>query len=89
MMLSKSLEKEVKNMWFVTWNRPEYKEWAHIVKGGYQLVILRVEKDGRLLCVKARLNMKAKRLPEFVIEEEKHVSAIKDSQKAISEWKKE
>lgn len=75
-------------MWFVTWNRPEYKEWAHIVKGGYQLVILRVEDERRLLCVKARLNMKAKGLPEFIIEEERYVPTIKDSQKVISKWKR-
>lgn len=74
-------------MWFVTWNRPEYKEWAHIVEGGYQLVILRVENDGRLLCVKARLNMKAKGLPEFVTEEEKYISSKQDAQRIINEWK--
>jgi hypothetical protein len=78
----------VKNMWFVTWDRPEYKEWAHIVRGGYQLVILRVENDRRLLCVRARLNIKAKGLPEFVTDEERHVSTTKDSQKIISGWKK-
>lgn len=76
-------------MWFITWNRPEYREWASIVKGGYQLVILRMEKDGQLLCVKARLNMKARGLPEFVAEEEKYVSTKKDSQKVISEWKRD
>lgn len=75
-------------MWFVTWNRPEYKEWACIVKGGYQLVILRVENDGRYLCVKARLNIKPRGLPEFVTEEERYVSTIKDSQEIISEWKR-
>lgn len=75
-------------MWFVTWDRPEYKEWARIVKGGYQLVILRVEDDGSLLCVKAKLNIKAKGLPEFVTEEEKHVSSKKYSQKIICEWKR-
>lgn len=74
-------------MWFITWDRPEYKEWAHIVKGGYQLIILRMENDGRLLCVKARLNMKAKGLPEFVTEEEKHISSEQDAQRVINEWK--
>jgi hypothetical protein len=86
-MLSKSSERGVKIMWFVTWNRPEYKEWARIVKGGYQLVILRVENDKRLLCVRARLNIKSKGLPEFVTEEEKYASTVKDSQGIISEWK--
>jgi hypothetical protein len=76
-------------MWFVTWNRPEYKEWARIIKGGYQLVILRVENNKRLLCVRARLNIKAKGLPEFVTEEERYFSTTKDSQKLISEWKRE
>lgn len=74
-------------MWFVTWNRPEYKEWAHIVKGGYQLVILRMENDGRLLCVKAKLNMKAKGLPEFVTEEERYIFSEQDAQRVINEWK--
>ena len=76
-------------MWFVTWDRPEYREWASIIKGGYQLIILRMENNGRLLCVKAKLNVKSKGLPEFVTEEEKYVSTKKDSQKIISEWKRE
>lgn len=76
-------------MWFITWDRPEYKEWASLVKGGYQLVILRVENDRRFLCVKAKLNIKAKGLPEFVTVEEKYVLTTKDSQRIISEWKKE
>jgi len=27
--------------WFVTWDRPEYKEWAKKTRDGYFLVIIR------------------------------------------------
>lgn len=74
-------------MWFVTWDQPEYKEWAKKDNQGYQLVILRVESDGRLLCVKARLNIKAKGLPEFITEKERYYTSKREANKVISEWR--
>lgn len=75
-------------MWFVTWDRPEYKEWAKEIDGGYLLVILRIESDGKLLCVKARLNMGAKGMPVFVIEVEQYAIHLQDAQAIIDAWKK-
>ena len=46
--------------WFVTWDGPEYKEWAIPISKGYLLVVLRKEKT-KLLCVKAELIMGKKR----------------------------
>lgn len=73
--------------WFVTWNRPEYKEWASKNKNGYLLVIIRKEKN-RYLTVKAELIMKDKGLPDFKVLEEKYCFSKKDSIRKIQEWKK-
>jgi len=73
--------------WFVTWNRPEYKEWAKEIKGGYSLVVIRKEPE-RYLCVKAELIMGAKGLPDFKVIEELHFSVQQKAQKQIQDWKK-
>lgn len=74
-------------MWFVTWDRPEYKEWAKVVDGGYLLVILRTEENGKLYCVRARLNMGPKGLPGFVVDEDKYPASAEDAQGTIDAWK--
>jgi len=73
--------------WFVTWNRPEYKEWASEIQSGYLLVIIRKEKN-RYLTVKAEVIMKDKGLPDFKILEEHYFSIKRDSARKIREWKK-
>ena len=73
--------------WFVTWNRPEYKEWATPIKNGYLLVVLRKEKS-RFLCVKAELLMGEKGLPEFKVIEEKYFLLKSQVLKQIRDWKK-
>lgn len=75
------------NQWFVTWNRPEYKEWAKEIKGGYSLVIIRKEPK-RYLCVKAELIMKEKGLPDFKIIEEYKFSAQQKAKQQIQDWQK-
>ncbi len=73
--------------WFITWNRPEYKEWAIKSKKGYLLVIIRKEKTKYLL-VKAELLIEEKGLPRFnVLEEARYVSLAK-ANKQIREWMK-
>ena len=71
--------------WFVTWDRPEYKEWAIPVPGGYRLIVLRTEKE-RLLCVKAELAMGEKGLPAFKVVEEKYYSSKPKASKQIKAW---
>jgi hypothetical protein len=73
-------------MWFVTWDRPEYREWARADAGGYELVILCVEADGSHLCVKARLNRLAKGMPQFVTESEERLSTMPLAQARIDGW---
>ena len=73
--------------WFVTWDRPEYKEWAIPIKNGYFLVVLRKEKS-RFLCVKAELLMGEKGLPEFKVIEEKYFLLKSKALKKIRDWKK-
>lgn len=72
--------------WFVTWNRPEYKEWAKEIKGGYLLIILRKEPN-KYLCVKAELGMGEKGLPNFKVIEEKYFSSVQKANKQIQDWK--
>ena len=73
--------------WFVTWDRPEYKEWAIPIAKGYLLVVLRKEK-ARFLCVKAELIMGEKGLPAFNVLEEKYYSSKPQASEQIKEWKK-
>jgi hypothetical protein len=73
-------------MWFVTWDRPEYREWARADGGGYRLVILCVEADGTHLCVQARLNRLAKGMPQFVTEREERFPTMQRAQAAIDGW---
>ncbi len=72
--------------WFVTWDRPEYKEWAAPISNGYLLVILRKEKT-KFLCVKAELIMGEKGLPAFNVLEEKYYSSSQKASKQIKEWR--
>jgi len=72
--------------WFVTWNRPEYKEWATPILKGYLLVVLRKEKT-KFLCVKAELIMGEKGLPAFNILEERYYSSKQKASKQIREWR--
>ena len=74
--------------WFVTWNRPEYKEWAKPIARGYLLIVLRTEKT-RFLCVKAKLLMGKKGLPAFKVLEEKYYSSKPKASKQIKDWKGE
>ncbi|KKP80975.1 MAG: hypothetical protein UR81_C0010G0003 [Candidatus Levybacteria bacterium GW2011_GWB1_35_5] len=71
--------------WFITWDRPEYKEWATSISGGYLLVILRKEKD-RYFCVKAKLRMGQKGLPAFIVLKELYFPTEEKVIKQISTW---
>lgn len=73
--------------WFVTWKRPEYREWAIKTEGGYLLVIIRKEKE-KYLTVKAELIMRDKGLPDFKVLEEQYFFTKKDSMEKIQQWKK-
>ncbi|MCL6096632.1 MAG: hypothetical protein M1444_03060 [Patescibacteria group bacterium] len=72
--------------WFVTWDRPEYKEWATPISKGYLLVVLRREKT-KFLCVKAELIMGEKGLPAFNVLEEKYYPTKPKASKQIREWR--
>ncbi len=72
--------------WFQTWNRPEYKEWACIIPEGYFLLILRKEKD-KTLCVKAKLLMGEKGLPDFQTVAEHRYLKNTEALKQIKTWK--
>lgn len=71
--------------WFVTWNRPEYKERAIKSAKGYLLVIVRKEKT-KYLCVKAELIMKGKGLPGFNVLEETSYKSLRKANEQINEW---
>ena len=72
----------------MTWNRPEYKEWATPIDSGYLLIVLRTEKT-RFLCVKAELIMGEKGLPSFKVLEEKYYSSKPQASKQIKDWIRE
>ena len=74
--------------WFVTWDRPEYKEWAKPIAKGYLLIVLRTEKE-RFLCVKAELIMEGKGLPSFKVIEEKYYTSNVEASKQIKDWMRE
>ena len=71
--------------WFVTWDRPEYKEWATQIANGYLLIVLRTEKE-KFLCVKAELVMGEKGLPAFKVLEEKYYPSKPKASKQIKAW---
>lgn len=75
----------MKKDWFMTWNRPEYEEYATETPKGYHLVIIRKEKD-RYLCVGAELIMKEKGLPEFYVRKEGYKSTKEEATEQISRW---
>jgi hypothetical protein len=75
-------------MWFVTWGRKEYREWAREQKGGYALVILCAEEGGSYLCVKARLDMQSRGMPAFVTEEEQRFASLQQAEAKVEEWKR-
>ena len=72
--------------WFRTWDRPEYKEWASKISGGYLLVIVRKEKD-KYLCVKAKLLMGEKGLPGLEVLEENYFQTKQKAEEQIKNWK--
>jgi hypothetical protein len=72
--------------WFQTWDRPEYKEWARKIPEGYFLLIIRKEKE-KTLCVKAKLLMAEKGLPNFQIVEELRVTKNAEALKQMQAWK--
>ncbi len=74
------------NKWFVTWNRPEYKEWAKETKNGYLLVIIRKEIK-QYLCVKANLLMGENGLPGFEVIEEHRLQTKREANKQVAIWK--
>ncbi len=71
--------------WFITWDRPEYKEWAMAVSGGYALLVFRPGKEQ--LCVRAKLVMPADGLPEFKVIEERRVPSEKEATSLLKQWK--
>ncbi len=73
--------------WFVTWNRPEYKEWAKKVEKGYLLVIVRKEPK-HYLCVKANLLVGESGLPAFEVAEEHRFDKKQKALEQIENWKK-
>jgi hypothetical protein len=69
----------------VTWNVPEYKEWAIKKSYGYLLTIIRQQpKD--FLAVKAKLIFKAKGLPQFVTLKSLTVKTGKEAKAVIKKW---
>lgn len=73
--------------WFVTWDRPEYQEWAREITGGYSLVVVRKEPDS-YLCVKAELIMGARGLPDFKVIEEHNFPTQQEAETQVQDWKK-
>lgn len=71
--------------WFVTWDRPEYKEWARKNARGYDLVILRTEKKGKLLCVRARLIVRDTGLPEFAVDTQTYTVSRNEAERWIND----
>lgn len=74
--------------WFLTWDRPEYREWAMEIPEGYLLVIIRKEK-GAFLCARAKLLMEEQGLPDFVLADQTRVSSEEEALKQIDSWKLE
>lgn len=71
---------------FITWNRPEYKEWAIKKSYGYLLTVIRKQpKD--FLVVKAKLIFKAKDLPQFVTLKSLTVETEKEAKAILKKWK--
>jgi len=71
--------------WFVTWDRPEYKEWASKNSTGYELLIIRREPK-QYFCVKANLTLGETGLPGFKVLKEKRFKTKQDAMKQISSW---
>ena len=76
---------KMSNFWFITWNRPEYKEWAQKKNYGYLLTIIR-KQIKNFLVVKAKLIFKAKGLPQFMTLESLIVKTNKKALEIIKEW---
>jgi len=71
--------------WFVTWDVPEYKEWAKKTRDGYFLVIIRKETKN-YLCVRAKLIMGEKGLPGVEIIEKQNLATAQKAEKVIQDW---
>ncbi|MEK7533986.1 MAG: hypothetical protein AAB600_01480 [Patescibacteria group bacterium] len=74
------------NKWFVTWNRPNYFEWAKANKNGYRLLVIHPESDGRYLAVDAQLEMLPQGLPKFTVTEQKYIGDLKSAKQQVAEW---
>jgi len=78
---------KMSNFWFITWNRPEYKEWAVKKSYGYLLTIIRKQPQD-FLAVKAKLIFKAKDLPQFVTLQSLTAKTGKEAKAVIKKWQK-
>jgi hypothetical protein len=74
-------------VWFVTWDRPDYREWARTSDEGYQLLVVRPEADGQRLVARARLVMTPVGLPEFVLEESERVATDAAADALLARWR--
>lgn len=70
---------------FVTWNVPEYKEWAQKKSYGYLLTIIRKQPQD-FLVVKAKLIFKAKDLPAFETIKSVIVETEKEATEIVRNW---
>jgi hypothetical protein len=71
--------------WFVTWDVPEYREWAHKADYGYLLLIINKESQG-FRCAKARLLFQDAGLPAFDLLSETVVETDDDAEGLIKGW---
>jgi hypothetical protein len=71
--------------WFVTWDVPEYREWARRADYGYLLLIIHKESQG-FRCAKARLLFHDVGLPAFDLLAETIVEAGDDAERQIKDW---
>lgn len=87
-LTSMILPLEAKTMnsdWFLTWDRPEYQEWAKEIPEGYLLHIIRKEPDN-FLVVQAKLLMGEKGLPGFEVIEQRNAATEEVANRIIQDW---
>lgn len=76
---------KMSNFWFITWNRPEYKEWVQKKNYGYLLTVIRKQPQD-FLVVKAKLIFKAKDLPVFETIKSVIVNTEKEAIALVKKW---
>jgi len=76
---------KMSSFWFITWNVPEYKEWAQKKRYGYLLTIIRNQKKD-FLVAKAKLIFKPQGLPEFVMLKSKTTKTEKEARRLVKTW---